>query len=105
MNSLKSTAFGLVIAAVCAAGPGQGAAAMQMSAGHQKMMESCMAMGGDAMMADHKCMRMMKRMHISNSHLKMMMSCKAMSKDDMMKNGDCMKMSKMHAGMMPMSAM
>lgn len=57
------------------------------------------------MMANHNCMRMMKRMHVSNSHLKMMMSCKAMAKDDMMKNSGCMKMSKMHPGMMRMDAM
>ena len=105
MNSLKSTAFGLAIVALVVSGSGQGASAMPMNASHQKMMDSCMAMGGDAMMADHNCMRMMKRMHVSNSHLKMMMSCKAMSKDDMMKNAGCMKMSKMHPKMMPMGAM
>ena len=105
MNNLKSAALGLAIVALAAAGFTQSATAhMAKSASHQKMMDSCMAMSGDAMMADHGCIRMMKKMGVSHAHMKMMMSCKAMSKDDMMKNADCMKMSKMHPGMMKMDA-
>ena len=105
MHAFKSAAFGLAMVALAATGLAQGASAMPMSASHQKMMDSCMAMSGDAMMADHNCMRVMKRMHVSKAHLKIMMSCKAMSKDDMMKNAGCMKMSRMHTGMMHMDAM
>jgi hypothetical protein len=103
MISLKTASFSLAMIALAAAGstqPASAAAMMKMSASNQKMMNSCMGMTHDAMMANKGCMSMMKKMKMSDSDMKMMMSCKAMSHDAMMADKDCMAMSKMHPAMM-----
>jgi hypothetical protein len=102
MNSLKTAAFGLAVIALAGAGFAESASAatMKMSMANKKMMNSCMGMTHDAMMADKGCMSMMKKMKMSDGDMKMMMSCKGMSHDAMMADKSCMSMNKMHPGMM-----
>ena len=101
MINLKTTAIAVAsLAGACAMA--NSASAMPMSSADNQMMSSCMAMSGDAMMADKGCMGMMKKMKITNAQMKKMMSCKAMSHDAMMANKKCKSMMKAHPDMMKM---
>ncbi len=101
MKTAKLASIGVAVAALIGAVSLAAPASAAMMSSHDKMMmKSCMGMSSEAMMADHKCMSMMHKMHMSDSDMKMMMSCKGMSHDDMMKNSDCMSMMKSHPGMM-----
>jgi len=105
MNVVKSAAIGLAMVTIAgAAALAQPASAQTMTAHDKRMMHSCMAMSGDAMMNDTGCMTMMRKMHMSDADMKTMMSCKAMSHDAMMANADCASMMKMHPGMMKMGS-
>ena len=102
MNSLKTAAFGLAVIALAGAGFAEAAsaAAMKITMSDKKMMNSCMGMTHDAMMADSGCMAMSKKMKMSDDDMKMMMSCKGMTHEAMMADKGCMSMNKMHPGMM-----